>query len=79
MAKIVIDEKRIEEAQNVLRQMVQEGKTTAPMPAPFSSEYVVVADDVEAALVVVPIPADLKGQIGEEKVYVIPTFVANKL
>lgn len=71
--RITIDGGFMEAAQAVLRQMVAEGKTEAPLGGNFPNLVVIIGPTEKTTVMEVAIPSDLAASLGGNTV-----FVANK-
>ena len=74
MSKYKAYPKFMQSAQDVLRQMLEEGQTSGQMPQPFHDFQVVIGGEHESSAGHVEIPLDLKEKV-KETVYIIdPKF-----
>ena len=78
MGTVKYSEDHVREAQKILRHMLEEEKNIASLPPPFKSLKVVIVDDIDKGFMEVPIPEDLKDKMGDKKVFVIPSHVAQE-
>ena len=63
----------MEQAQRVLRKMIQKGVRSAPHGRPFDHFHVVIGKPPEKCMpvIIVEVPNDLRVRINNEKVYVV--------
>ncbi|KKQ35892.1 MAG: hypothetical protein US50_C0003G0012 [Candidatus Nomurabacteria bacterium GW2011_GWB1_37_5] len=71
-SSVHVDPKRIEEAQQVLRDLVNKKEKIGKMPDPFSDLLVVIENDING-LFFVPVPDDLKDMVSEKVVVLMDT------